>query len=62
MSALRKEIAEIIYEGNWEIRGNLNERTKDITDHYLADEEEVIDKIIDTVKDTERWPHFLEEK
>jgi len=51
MQSLKKKIADIIYDADWEIRGVLSGSTRDIRDHYLVDEEEVIDNIIAVVKE-----------
>ena len=50
---LRESIIDLIYEADWEIRGILSEHTKDITEHYMADEEEVLEAIIKAVRRAE---------
>lgn len=48
------KIAEIIYEGDWEIRGRLDGCTRDITDHFLINEDEVVKAIREAVLEEKR--------
>ena len=51
---LSNDIAELIYGADWEVRGTLNERTKDIIEHCMVDEAEVVEAIIKTVREADR--------
>lgn len=50
---LRNNISELIYEGDWEVRGRLSSQYSDITDHYLIDEDTVITAIIKAVREAD---------
>lgn len=53
---LKKLIADLVYEADWEIEGTLNSRVKDITTHLMNDETQVVDKIVDAViEDFKLW-------
>lgn len=51
---LRDDIADLIYKGDWEIRGRLSSQYSDISDHYLIDEDAVITAIIKAVREVDR--------
>ena len=57
MQSVREAITEIIYDADWEIRGVLSGSTRDIREHYLVDEEKVVDEIIAIVREADLWPH-----
>ena len=48
MSELRKAIAALIYEADWEIRGG---GLDDISEFYMIDEAEVVKTIIEAVRE-----------
>ena len=48
MSALRKAIAALIYEADWEIRGS---GLDDISEFYIINEDEVVKAIVEAVRE-----------
>ena len=48
---LRYDVAQLIYCADWEIRGVYNDHVNDITEHYLEDENKVVEAIIKTVRE-----------
>ena len=53
-SILRDDVVEIIYSGDWEIKGWQNSKCSDITDFFLIDEDKVAQDIIAAVREADR--------
>ena len=47
--ALREDVLGLIYGADWEIRGTLNDRVKDVVEHRMIDEERVFLDILGAI-------------
>ena len=48
---LRYDVAQLIYDANWEVKGTLNDRVNDVVEHTMVDEDDVIDSIIKLIRE-----------
>jgi len=51
---LMYDVAQLIYDADWEVRGTLNDRVNDIAEHIMVDEDKIVEAIIKAVREASR--------